>query len=231
MILLGASFSGLRAEPPALLAKAIERWASGPEDLAFTQETRFFVEDGEVRKERIERYDPSLPDSRRWRLIEVNGQPATAEQKKKWETRKNGTPRKGVGKSPAEYLDLDNATLVGNTPKNARFEIGLRPETARLIALEKIVVAITVDKESGRIALISATLRQPINVLLGLARITDLDVDVRVEPAEGDSTQKPGQVQIGSTARVTLSKLGNPVEYNWSDFERVTSFGKPKGHF
>jgi hypothetical protein len=231
LIFCGAPFSGLRAEPPPLLAKAFEQWVAGREDLAFTQQTRFFVDDGKVKKERVERYDPSLPDSRRWRLIEIDGQPATDEQRKKWESNKNQKPRKKVVKSPAEYLDLDNAKLVENTPKSARFEIGLRPEAMRLLAVENIVVVITVDKESGGIARISATLRQPISVLLGLARITDLDIDVRIEPGDKVSDQKSGEVQIGSTAHVTMSKLGNSMEYNWSDFKRVASFGKPKELF
>jgi len=45
-----------------------------------------------VKAERAERYDPSLPDSMRWRLMEVDGQPATLEQREKWESRKNGKP-------------------------------------------------------------------------------------------------------------------------------------------
>ncbi len=224
----GAFFPGLRAGAPPLLAKAFEQWVAGREDLAFTQQTRFFLDDGNVKKERVERYDPSLPDSQRWRLIEVDGQPATDEQRTKWESSKNRKPRKKVVKSPTEYLDLDNARLVESTTKSARFEIGLRPEAMRLLAVEEIVVAITVDKESGSVVRISATLRQPISVLLGLARITDLDIDVRLEPVDKDSAQKTGEVQIGSTARVTMSKLGSPMEYNWSDFRRVTSFGMPK---
>ena len=227
-LILGASFQGLRAEPPPLLAKAIGQWVAGREDLAFTQQTRFFVEDGKVKNERVERYDPSLPDRQRWRLIEVDGKPATDEQRKSWESSKNGHPRRKVVKSPAEYLDLDNARLVANTPKSARFEVGLRPEAMRLFSVEEIVVAITVDKESGGVVRISATLRQPINVLLGLARITGLDIDVRIEPVDNASAQNSAEVQSGSTASVTMSKLGNPMEYNWSDFKRVTSFGRPK---
>jgi hypothetical protein len=231
VILCGAGRPVSLAEAPPLLEKAIERWVAGPEDLAFTQETRFFADNGKVTRERIERYDPSQPDSRRWRLIEIDGKPPTADQKSKWEARKNGTPRRVVAKSPAAYLDLENAVLARSTPREARFEIGLRPETARLLALEKIAVAITVDRESGSIARVSATLRQPISVLLGLARITDLDVDVRVDPPDEASSSKPGDVQTGSTARVTFSRLGTPVEYNWSDFKRVTSYGAKKGAF
>ena len=228
LIACSAFFPRLSAETPPLLAKAFEQWATGREDLAFTQQTRVFLDDGKVREERIERYDPSLPDSRRWRLIEVDGRPATDEQRKKWETRKNGKPRKQVVKSPAEYLDLENATLGADSPQSARFEIGLRPEAARLLAVEKIAVTVTVDKESGRIAGIAATLREPIRVLLGLARITDLDIDVRMEPADEESAEKTGEVQSGSTARVTMSKLGNPMEYNWSDFKRVASYRAPQ---
>jgi len=228
LILCGAFPFGLRAEAPALLAKAFEQWAAGREDLAFTQQTRFFFDDGKLKAERVERYDPSLPDSLRWRLIEVDGQPASVEQREKWETWKNGKPRRKLVKSPAEYLDLDHATLVDETPTSARFEIGLRPEQARLLAVEKVAVVITVDKESVSITHIDASLRQPIRVLLGLARITDLDINVNIEPGDEGSPQNTGEVQAGSTARVTMSKLGIPMEYNWSDFKRVSSFGGAK---
>ena len=114
------------------------------------------------------------------------------------------------------------------TTSKAGFEIGLRPEAARLLAVEKIAFVLTIDKESGAIARIAATLRQPIRVLLGLAQITDLDIDVRMEPADDDSSQSSGDVQNGSTARVTMSKLGSPMEYNWSDFRRVASYGGTK---
>ena len=227
LILGSALLPGLRAGTPPLLATAFEQWATGREDLAFTQQTRFFFDDGKVKEERTERYDPSLPDRMRWRLIEVDGQPATAEQREKWEAKKNGKPRKKVAKAPAEYLDLEHAVTVEDSPKSARFEIGLRPEAARLLAVEKISVVITVDKESRSIAHIAASLRQPIRVLLGLARITDLDLDVGIEPTDEDSPDKSGDVQAGSTARVTMSKLGNAMDYNWSDFKRVASYRGP----
>ena len=222
--LCGASIAGLRAATPPLLAHALAQWGAGREDLAFTHQTRIFSADGKVKEQRVERYDPSLPDSQRWRLIALNGQPATAEQRHKWETWKNAKPRKRVSKSLAEYLDLEHATPMNETPKNAHFEVGLRPEVARLIAVEKVSVVVTVDKASGTIAHIAANLREPIRVLLGLAKITDLDLDVRIAPGDGGPTVKSGEVQTGSTARVMMSKLGDPLEYRWSDFKRVTSY-------
>ncbi len=219
--------AGLQAAVPALLATAFEQWAAGQEDLAFTQHTRVLADDGKVKEERLERYDPSLPDSRRWRLIAINGQPPTTEQRQKWEVAKNRKPRKKVAKSPDEYLDLQHAVLREESPASARFEIALRPEVARLLTVEKISVVLTIDKETGRIAHVAATLRQPIRVLLGLARITDLDLDVGVELAGEDPARPPGEIIPGSTAHVALSKLGSPLEYRWSDFKRVTSYRGP----
>lgn len=227
LALLGAFATSVHAEAPPLLRKAFARWATGFEDMAFTQQTRRFQDNGEVLESRVERYDPSLPDTRRWRLLEVNGVPASAGQRATWEERKNGRARKVVVKAPYEYLDLDQASLLDQTPTKARFEIGLRPETARLLALEKISILVTIDKETGSIIFIAATLRKPIRVLLGLAKITDLDVDVRIEPAVEKSDLNSGGVMVGSTARVRISKLGMPMQYDWSDFKRVASYRGP----
>jgi hypothetical protein len=215
----------LRAQTPPLLAKAVQRWTAGQGDLAFTQQTRVFRADGGVKEERIERYDPSLPDSQRWRLIEVDGMPATDDQRLKWESRKNGRPRRKVDESPSKFLDLEHATPVGETPRDVRFNVPVRPEAQRLLAVDDIEVVVTVDKETESIAGIGAALREPIRVLLGLAQITDLDVDLRITPVDGGSPDTPEEVESGSTARVKISKLGKPVEYNWSDFKRVTSAG------
>jgi hypothetical protein len=229
LVLSAAGSLGLRAQTPPLLAKAFAEWTAGRNDLAFTQETKYLADDGTVKQERMERYDPSLPDSRRWMLVTVDGQPATDAQRKKWETKKNGKPRKNVVKSPSEYLDLEDAKPLDETDKNARFEISLRPEAARLLAVEKINVDVTVDKASGSIARVTAGLREPMRVLLGLARITDLAIDVRLEVPDAGSGQDAGEVQSGSTASITLSKLGTPMEYNWSDFKRVSSFAAGSG--
>jgi hypothetical protein len=225
LVALGGLFApASRADAPALLSQAIQRCNFGQGDLAFTQETRAFLSDGGVKEERRERYDPSLPDGQRWRLLEVNGLPATDEQRRQWEVRKNSRPRRKVDESPSKYLDLANATLVGENARNARFRVPVRPEVQRLLSLENIDVVITVDKQTGNIAGIGAVLRQPIRVLMGVARITDLDVDLRINPVEGVSADPTDNVEPGSTARVKISRLGRPVEYDWSDFRRVPAF-------
>jgi hypothetical protein len=229
LILLLASFGGLASASPGagvppMLAKALERWSAEQGELAFTQQTRGFLPDGKVKEEWIERYDPSQPDSRRWRLIEVNGVPATDVQSRNWEARRNAKPKRKVDKSTLDYLDLEHSELVGETPKNARYRVPIRPEAQRLVSLDEVDLVVTVDKQSGNVAGIGAALREPIRVLLGLARITDLDVDIRIRPVGDASSRVPDDVESDSTVRLKVSKLGAPVEYNWSDFKRVAPF-------
>lgn len=213
----------LHAEPPALLAKAVKQWAEGRQDLAFTQRTRTLKEDQSTQYERVERYDPSLPDSQRWRLLEVNGRPPTEAERRDIEDKRNRKPRKRAGNPPATYLDLDNARQVGETDQLARFEVGVKPEASRLVDLEKLVIKIAVDKASGTIAHISAALREPMRVAFGLAKVIDVDLDVQFEePADGPPPA--GEVTADSTARVKLSKFGTPQEFSWSDFKEVPAY-------
>jgi hypothetical protein len=212
----------LKGEAPALLTKAIGQWSSSPEAMAFTERTKVLHADGSMKEERVERFDPSQPDSRRWKLIEVGGIPATPQQREKWESRKNGRPRQKVNGSPSDFLDLDRAALVGETPGVARFRVPVRPRMAHMVSLDDIDVVISVDKAAGTVAGIGAVLREPIPVFLGLVRITDLDVDLRMSPAKSPLSGAAPAVQPGSTAHMTISKLGNSVEYDWSDFTPVS---------
>jgi hypothetical protein len=60
-------------------------------------------------------------------------------------------------------------------------------------------------------------------VALGLAKITDVDLDVRFEEPE-DGPPPATEVTSSSSARVTMSKFGDPVEFTWSDFKEVPAY-------
>lgn len=227
VLIVGLLASSLHAEPPALLLKAVHLWSEGRQDLAFTQRTRTLNDDQSTQYERVERYDPSLPDARRWRLLEVNGRQPTEEERRDIEDKRNRKPRKRAGNPPASYLDLDNARQAGETDRIAHFEVGIKPEVSRLVALDKLVIKISVDKSSGTVERISAALREPMRVAFGLAKVIDVDLDVQFEDSSSAATAT-GEVAPESTARVKLTKLGNPQELSWSDFKEVTAYHPPK---
>lgn len=210
----------VRAEPPALLTKAVDHWAEGHQELAFTQRTRALNDDHTTKYERIERYDPSLPDDRRWRLLEVNGKPPTEAERQEIEVKRNRKPRKRAGNPPARYLNLEDAKLVSQTDRRAYFELGIKPEAARFVPLDKVVVRLAIDKSTETIDHISAFLREPMRIAFGLAKIIDVDVDLQFdEPADDPSSGS--EVAPTSTARVKMSKFGDPLEFTWSDFKEV----------
>ena len=215
--------SALQAAPPPLLVDAVNRWAEGRQELAFTQHTRSLNDDHSTRYERVERYDPSLPDAQRWRLLEVNGRPPTAEERRDIEDKRNRKPRKRAGNPPASYLDLDNARQVGETKQLAHFEVGIKPETSRLVALDKLVIKVAVDKASHTITHISAALREPMRVAFGVAKVIDVDLDVQFEEPP-DGPPPDSEVTSDSTARVKLTKFGSPQEFSWSDFKEVPAY-------
>ncbi len=218
--------SEIRAEAPALLINAVRQWEEGRQELAFTQRTRALNDDLSPNYERIERYDPSRPDERRWQLLAVNGRPPTVEERHDIEVQRNRKPRKRAGNPPARYLDLESARLVRENERTAHFEVGIKPEAARFVPVNKIVVEITIDKATATIDRITASLREPLRIVFGIAKIIDVDVDLRFdEPAAGPATSS--EVAATSTARVMMSKFGNPVEFTWSDFKEVPVYKEP----
>jgi hypothetical protein len=215
------------AETPDLLARAVAKWEQGHSALAFTQQVTTMDDKDKPKDVTVARYDPSQPDDSRWRLLEHNGRAPDDKERAAWESRKNNRKRKHSSKSPSEYLALSEARVIEETSGKLRYEVGLRPEAARLVAVEKLAVLIT-DKEHADILHVSAVLREPMRIALGIAKVTDLELDLHVETDEARTT--PGELKQGGTATVVLSKFGDPVEYKLSDFKRVTPYKPTASH-
>lgn len=224
---LGPIGPALRADTPPLLHDAVGNWLAGKEDWAFTQRTRALADDGQVKEERLERYDPSLPDNQRWHLLEVDGKPPTEAQRKAIEVRKNQRPRKHANKPPEDFLDFAHAVPLRETPQTVTYAVTVRPEAARLVQTEKLIILVTVGRESHAVEGISSSLSEPMRVALGLARITDIDLDMHFEPEAGGRSGGAEPDPSGS-ARVSLSKLGDRMEYEWTAFKRVTPYSTAK---
>lgn len=217
------------AEAPALLVEAFKNWGQGKEDLSFVQRTRFLNDDGSLKEERVERYDPSLPDNKRWELLEVDGKPPTEKQRKDIQDKRNKKPRKKAIKSLDEYFDLQNAKTVKTEKDVVFYEVAVKPETARLINMENLKVGISVRKESKTIERLTADLSKPMKIALGVAKVTDLDLDLRFDAEDGHDDKKDKESadaasEADGTAKVVMTKLGNRAEYSWGEFKRVSRF-------
>ncbi|WP_138223400.1 hypothetical protein [Nibricoccus aquaticus] len=224
-MLSGASV--VKASSPELLREAFKNWSEGKDDLSFVQRTRYLNDDGSLKEERVERYDPSLPDKQRWALLEVNGKRPTPAEIERIQDRRNKKPRKKANKALEEYFDLENAKVVETEKESVRYDVAVKPEAARLISVDKLSVGISIRKDTKTIDRITAGLSEPLRIALGVAKVTDLDLDLRFD-ADDDHAEKKTPAEAASeadgTARVVMSKLGNRAEYTWGEFKRVSRY-------
>jgi hypothetical protein len=207
------------ADTPPLLQSAFSTWTAQRTDWAFIRRTRTVNSKGVTTDERVESYDPSQPDSRRWRLLEVDGRPPTPKQLEA-EDAKNRKPRRFGGEPPASLLELSHATLVSETPTAAVYDVPVRPIARSLAQTDKLVVLVTVDRQTGMVERLNAQLHGgPMRLALGLAKVTDFDLDLSFDPT--DTNPLAEAAPTGGTARATLSAFGEHREYEWTDFRSV----------
>lgn len=207
----------------SLLEAAVETWLGERDHWAFTQ--RAVEYDNSTPRERLERYDPSLPGDRRWTLLAINGRPPTRDEHEAWAKKKFRKNRRRFDAPIGEYFDFARAQVVREDAATAQFEVPLRRDKSWLFQVEKVRVLVTVNKQTRALEHLAADVREPLKVLLGLARITKGQLDLSFLQV-GDGTEAgPESVEPAGRATVTVSKFGGRAEFTWFDFKRVEAEG------
>lgn len=217
-LFVGAAWMHAATEPP-LLVQAMDAWLGERDHWAFTQRAVEY-DDGRPR-ERLERYDPSRPGDARWTLLAIDGRPPTPEQQAAWAKKKFRKPRRHFDTPIGDYFDFRQATVVGETATSVRYEVPLRRDKRWLFETDKLHVVVTVNKETRGLEHLTANVREPVKVLLGIARITDGGMDLNFLPFDLDAPAGPQSAQPTGKAHASVSKPGGRVEFTWSDFKRV----------
>ncbi len=209
---------GARADEAALLRQVVDAWLADRDRWAFTQVVREY-EGKRIDEERIERYDPSRGYAERWQLVSIDGREPTTAERAEWTKRKNRKQRK-ERKDAADNFDFANAKVLAEDARTVRYELPLRSGVEWLFPISKVELVLTIDKSGPAPALkqVQARISEPFRVALGLARILDIDLDVRMAPPP---TPDPAEAKPAGTVQAVVTKFGDRVEYEWSDFERV----------
>jgi hypothetical protein len=98
----------------------------------------------------------------------------------------------------------------------------LRRDKNWLFQTDKVKVVVSVNRDTQALEHLAADVREPVKVLLGLARITDGKLDLSFLNFDDEATPGPESTQPTGSARVTVSKFGERAEFTWSDFKRVS---------
>jgi hypothetical protein len=201
-----------------LLETSVEKWLGERDHWAFTQRAVEYRRDGST-YERLERFDPSQIGNARWKLLKIDGHAPTEEERAAWEKKKFKKNRRRFDSPLSEYFDFDRAQAVNADAKVVNFHVPLRNDKNWLFPTDKVDVTVTINKETHGLERLSAKVREPFKVLLGIARITNGAIDLNFDdPAEAG----PEAAQANGTARVSVSRFGERVDFEWSDFKRVT---------
>lgn len=221
VLLFASGVFSLPAAAPPLLDQAAKKWLGERDNWAFTMVVREF-DGGQVKEERRERYDPSRPGSDRWALIAVNGGQPSDERRAEWQKRKS-KKRKNPGKPLGDYLDFERSTVVNENVKTVCYQLPLRDNHSWLFPVDKVSLKVTINKATLAIEVIEAGIDEPFKVALGFARVLDVDFDLQMNPPKrGRDKGDPAVAKPEGTAQVVVKKLGERIEYAWSEFKRVT---------
>lgn len=220
VVLAAATCLALAARADDILRDAVSRWLDERDNWAFTQVAREY-DGGKLKRERVERFDPSRPDRDRWELLQLNGRQPTPQEKAELMDRKNKKRRKHTA-AIADYFDFDRALFAGGDRQAVRYELPLRSSAEWLFPVDKVTLVLTIDKATRAVTRVQAKIDEPFRVALGVARVLDVQLDVATElPPPDAPTADPAAAKPSGTARAVVTKFGNRIEYEWSDFQRV----------
>lgn len=220
LCVLSSFASAATRETDSLLQEAVEDWLGERDHWAFTQ--RAVEYDGGKPRERVERYDPSRAGNDRWTLLTIDGQPPTPRQHEAWAKKKFRKPRRRMDTPLGDFFDFKDVKVLSQTPTLVHYEVPLRGDKNWLFQADKVKVVVTVNKETRALQHLTADVREPVKVLLGLAKITDGRLDLSFLQFDDDATPGPESAQPTGSAHMKMSKFGERAEFTWSDFKRVT---------
>lgn len=217
----------LRAETPPLLSQAIQKLMADDDHWAYTRTTQKFDKEGKPKGgQTIERYDPSQPFAQQWTLLQYQGHSPTEANSTAWRAKKEKETKFREGKTLADYLDLDHATVVQETDTSATFLVPLVKEAIKRLPADKVEIFIAVDKGRGAMTGYWAQPRQPFRVA-GVLKLVSGRIDGRLEVIQ----EKYAPVLTywradGSLRALGLIKFGLGEERRFSDFKRVKPYNE-----
>jgi hypothetical protein len=125
LFFLAACVATAGAEVPAALDAALKTFrADGAPGWSFTQST--VAGDESL----VERFDAPRPDFERWSLLEKNGRPATADERRDYAEKQTRRSRGGTAPKITDSLDLASTEVIAETAERTTYRCRLKKPEA-----------------------------------------------------------------------------------------------------
>ena len=219
----GTEERDLLAGAPEPLAEALRAFSQERDRWAYTERFTSLNRKGAKKEARVIRFDPSLAPEDRWTLLAEDGGPVDerAQRKFRREMTKAGDKRIKL----SEYLQLDRATVVRESPSESVYEVPLRKENNDRLPPDKFQVLVALTPAPWRLAAIDVVLREPMRMALD-AKVRSGGARIRFAPADLEHGPVVHAVSGQGEATVLLVRVGGSFSAERSEFKRVTPFAE-----
>lgn len=214
----------LFAGAPTPLAAALRAFAAERDRWAYTERYATTDRKGAPQDSRLFRFDPSRPPEERWTLLEQNGKPPTERTQRKFRREMEHVRRIKLG----EYLQLDRAVVLQDTPAELVYDVPLRKENNERLPPEKFQVRVTVNRETAQLAAVDVVLREPMRMAL-VARVRKAGAGIRLRQVSPEHGPVVEFLRGEGEATVLLVKVGGAFTADRSAFKRVTPYDERFG--
>ena len=210
----------VRAEPPPLLATAMQKLVTEDDQWAFTQVIR--RTDREA-GDTVARFDPTKPIGEKWELITLKGRAPSNAEANRWCRRRGGEMSQTDGRTLTDVLDLENAIVVVETPTSVRFKVPLKKSTIARVPTENFIAFAEVDRSDQSILRLSIFLRQAVRLIGGAAEIQSAQGEVTFETVDQSASTRPTRIIASGTGQALFKKVNRSAEIIYTDQRRVKS--------
>lgn len=190
---------------------------------AYTRTIRVFDKNDRLERTDVERYDPSQPEDRRWRLVLRNGLPPSSGEVRGWERQRNREMRRR-GRPLGAILDFPRATVADDNRSHLIYSIPIQPGASRRLPAEKFYVLLQIDKTRGEIDRLALRTTEAFRVA-GVARVENVEADAIFGVIDPEYPAQPVQATASGEGRVAwVLRVGGRAALSWADFQRVTPY-------
>lgn len=207
----------LPAAGPPLLEAALQNFrADPPRGWSYTQTT---VADG---KSTVERYDAAKPEYDRWSLVQKDGRPPAAEDRKTYAEMRSRRSRGGTAPKLTDQLDLGSVETLHEDAERATYRSRLRPGERSDKTAAFLRTTIIVHKPTQTLESLELASTGEFSPTLGV-RIAVLKTVMTYTPPAGDQPLFPRSVTTHVRGRAFWFKsLDADMTVTYSEYEKAT---------
>ena len=212
LLLVVCAAVGARAERPAYVRTALERFSTGlPDGWAYTLTT--------TRNGRTitERFEPARPAGAQWTLLETEGRAPTAAETEKYLRARGAAP--GGMQANFEKADIEpgSLVLVQEDADHAEFTAAFREtSTGPDKMLGHLSLRLRVAKRDPHIAGYTLELKEPYSPVLGV-KMNTLRVEARFSPPTDGRPSLPVEMTSRFTGRIFFIPTGEDLQLTYRD--------------